>query len=375
AALRKEHFLMDLGTVDNRAYFLPRHVETPVLIYLKSRVAEAAQYWETRAEDINRSLAKYNGTGLPRDYVLEKDPSQWDNFDLFVVGYYWSAKEIHGDKHGRISLGAIASPTYARSLMDKCFQAGATPERVLAMDGEAVADMFHWQSALAGEGILNPGLWKDGWGEEDIREGFRSGEIFLSEATQMEAYLIHGNATAGMPGFLENPEDMGVAMMRRGSSLLLDSRGAPLRLGNRSVATRSHWWGVRRKARNRALSFRLARHLTGTRNQVVESSAFGMIPVRQDLLGEMGLMFGGGWTADVFLTASRQIVENRFTVHPLVEEFTEVGRNYADAHRDLCLPGGDRKTQYDEIRKALDDRYVPRQRGILGAKYPMPASF
>lgn len=371
--LRKEHFLMDLGGVEGRAYFLPRHVETPVLIYLKSRVAEAVQYWEARAGEINGALAKYNGAGLPRDYALEADPSLWDNFDLFVAGYYWSTREIGGDKRGRIALGPIASPAAAKSLMDKCFQAGATPEAVLAMDGEAVTDMFHWQSAIAGEGILNPGLIRDGWGDGDIRDGFRSGEIFLSEATQMEAFLIHGNGTPGMPGFLENPEDMGVAQMPRGSSLMLDSRGQPLRIGSRRVATRSHWWGVPRKARDPALSFRLARHLTDTRNQVVESSAFGTIPVRQDLLGELGLMFGGGWTSEVFHIASRQIVENRFTVHPLVEEFTGVGRNYTDAYRALCLPGQDRKTRYADMRQALEERYVPRQRRLLGAKYPMRA--
>ena len=65
ADLRKEYFLMDLGSVRGQTYFLPRYLETPVLIYLKSQVAEAVQYWDLRKDEINRALAKHNGKGLP----------------------------------------------------------------------------------------------------------------------------------------------------------------------------------------------------------------------------------------------------------------------------------------------------------------------
>ncbi|HKP97224.1 MAG TPA: extracellular solute-binding protein [Fibrobacteria bacterium] len=370
AELRKEYFLMDLGSVRGQTYFLPRYLETPVLVYLKSQVAEAVQYWDLRKDEINRALAKHNGKGLPRNYALEKDPAQWDYFDLFVAGYYWSTKEVQGQKRGRMALGPVGSPATPQGLMDKCFQAGAGTEALLGMSGDAVVDMFQWQSVLIREGVLNPGLIKARWSEEQIRQGFQSGELFLAEATQMEAFLIHGNNTPEMPGLLANPEDMGVALMPKGNSLLLDPRGLALREGRRSVGTRGYWWGVPRKARDRDLSFKLAHYLSNTQNQIVESSAFGMIPVRQDLLGELGLMFGGGWTSDVFQTASQQLVENRFTVAPLVEEFAEIGRNYLNAYQEICLPGTSQETRFEYIRKILEERFIPRQREILGAKYP-----
>ena len=370
AELRKEFFLMDLGSVNGRTYFLPRYLETPVLIYLKSQVAEAVQYWDFRKDEINRALARHNGKGLPRNYVLERDPSQWDYFDLFVVGYYWSAKEVQGQKRGRMALGPLGSPATPQSLMDKVFQTGGAPEALLRMNDEAVVDMFQWQSVMIKEGILNPSLIKTRWDEPGIRDGFKRGELFLSEATQMEAFLIHGNATPEMPGFLANPEDMGVALMPKGVSLQLDARGAALREGRRSVGTRGYWWGVTKQSRNRALAFRLAHYLSNTQNQILESSTFGMIPVRQDLLGEMGLMFGGGWTSEVFQTASRQLVENRYTVVPLIEEFTDLGLNYLAAYGEICMPGALQKTRYEDIRKSLEERYIPRQRQILGAKYP-----
>lgn len=370
AELRKEYFLMDLGSVRGLTFFLPRYLETPVLIYLKSQVAEAVQYWDVRKDEINRALARYNGKGLPRNYALEKDPAQWDYFDLFVVGYYWSTKEVQGQKRGRMALGPVGSPATPQSLMDKCFQTGAAQDALLRMNDDAVVDMFQWQSVLVREGIFNPGLIKGRWSDDQIRQGFQSGELFLSEATQMEAFLIHGNGTAEMPGYLANPEDMGVALMSKGNSVLLDARNAALREGRRSVGTRGYWWGVPRQARNKQLAFQLAHYLSNTQNQIVESSAFGMIPVRQDLLGELGLMFGGGWAADVFQTASQQLVENRFTVAPLLEEFADVGQNYLNAYQDICLPGAGQKTGFEDIRKALEDRYIPREREILGAKYP-----
>ncbi len=370
ADLRKEYFLMDLGSIRGQTYFLPSYLETPVLIYLKSQVAEAVQYWDLRKDDINRALAKYNGKGLPRNYVLEKDPAQWDYFDLFVVGYYWSNKEVQGQRRGRMALGPLGSPSTPQSLMDKCFQTGAGADALLRMNDDAVVDMFQWQSVLVREGILNPNLVKSRWSDDQIRAGFQSGELFLSEATQMDAFLIHGTGTPEMPGFLANPEDMGVALMPRGNSLLLDQRSLAQREGRRSVGTRGNWWGVTRQSRNRGLSYQLAHYLSNTQNQILESSSFGIIPVRQDLLGELSLMFGGGWTSDVFQTASQQLVENRFTVAPLVEEFADVGQNYLNAYEDICLPGGGQRTRFEDIRKELEDRFIPRQRQILGAKYP-----
>lgn len=370
ADLRKEFFLMDLGSLGGRTYFLPRYLETPVLIYLKSQVAEAAQYWDLRKDEINRVLARHNGKGLPRNYVLESDPSQWDYFDLFVVGYYWSVKEVQGQKRGRMALGPLGSPTASQSIMDKAYRSGADAEALLRMDDDAVIDMFQWQSVMIKEGILNPSLVRTRWDEPGIRQGFQGGELFLTEATQMEAFLIHGNGTPEMPGYLSNPEDMGVALMPKGVSMRLDARDAAVSEGRRSVGTRGYWWGVTKQSRNRALAYRLAHYLSNTRNQILESSTFGMIPVRQDLLGELGLMFGGGWTSEVFQTASRQLVENRFTVVPLVEEFTELGANYLAAYREICMPGALQKTRHEDIRKSLEDRYIPRQRRILGAKYP-----
>lgn len=368
--LRHEFFLMDVTALNGQSYFIPRYVETPVIVYLKSQMAEVAQYWEARKDEINRILISYNGKGLPRNYILEKDPAQWDYYDLFVAGYYWSQKEIQGQRRGRMALGAIGSPEAAQSLMDKCYQAGANQDGILRMSDDAVIDMFQWQSIFAKEGILNPELLKAHWSEKEIYEGFQSGELFFAEATQMEAFLIHGNGTKEMPGYLSNPDDMGIALMPHGNSVQLNAQGAPQREGHKSVGTRSWWWGVTRMSPHKNLAYQLAHFLSSTDNQIQECSAFGMVPVRQDLLGELGLMFGGGWTSELFQTASQQLVENKYTTMPLTEDFTELAKNYSDAYQNICLPGSTQKTSFEDIQKALDERYIPRQKQVLGPRYP-----
>ena len=373
ADMRKEFFLMDLGRIKDRYYFIPRYLETPLLVYLKPQVAEAVQYWELRRDEINRALMKYNGRGLPRNYQLEKDPGQWDAFDLFVAGYYWKNKEIRGQKRGRMSLGPLFSHGTPNSLMDKAYQGGAAADGILRMGDEAVLDMFQWQAAAIREGTLNPSLIRSRWSEEQTWQAFQSGELFLSEATQMEAFFIHGNGTPQLPGYLASPEDLGLSIMPRGASLQLDAQGQPVRMGRRSVATRGWWWGISRRSRDRALAYRLARYLSSTEIQIEECTAFGMIPVRQDLLGELGLMFGGGWMSEVFSSAAQQLVENRYTVLPLLEEFPEISRNYQEAFQETCVAGANRKGGFEDIGKILEERYIPRQRVILGAKYPVRA--
>jgi len=370
ADARREFFLMDLPNRPGRTCYLPRFLETPVLIYLKSQVAEAALYWEIRKDEINRALARHNGRGLPTGYALEKDPSKWDAFDLFVAGYYWSQKEVQGQRRGRLALGPQDGPGLAAGLLDGGFQAGAGPDGVLRMGDAPVVDMFQWRSVLIREGVVNPGLVRNAWGTERIRSGFRSGEIFLAVGTQADAFALHGNGTRELPGLLRNPEDMGLAPMPKGASLQLDGRGLPAREGGRSVGTRSWWWAVTREAPDKALAFKLARHLGATRSQIEEGTAFGAMPARHDLLGELGLVFGGGWTSEVFQVASHQIVENRYTTLPLIEEYPEVARNYAAAYREICLPGPGQRTALEDVRRALEERFVPQQRRILGGKYP-----
>ncbi|MBF0432846.1 MAG: extracellular solute-binding protein [Fibrobacteria bacterium] len=375
--LKSEYFLMDLVKLNKHYFYMPRKFETRTLLYLKSYVREAVNNWETLRDEINMVLKRHNKYGLPKDFRLEKDPAEWDYFDIFVVGFYWKSKEISGAKMPRIAHRAKRYPGTALRMMDRAYQLGASPSDILRFNGEPMIDMLMWEALYTQEQIYNPKMYQEEWSGGDIWKGFRSGDVFLSFMTQIDAFFVHGAGTEAMPGFISNPEDMGVAIMPKGVSLLIDQDGAPLREGSRSITTGGWWWGIPRNTPDRQLSFELAHYITNTENQIEGCSGFGMVPVRQDMLSELGLMFGGGWISEVFHVASQQLVENKFTVIPLVDEYSDIGKNYIDAFYDICIGGNtgpDGIIDYNHIQKVLSDKYIPKQKNILQKKYPPPRS-
>ncbi len=371
--LKAEYFLMDLVRINKMYYYFPRKFETRMLLYLKSHVREAVQNWDVYRNDIINVLKKHNGYGLPADYLLESNPGEWDYFDIFVVGYYWKSREIGGKKTPRIAhRGKRYSGTSLR-IMDRAYQMGGSPDDILKGDGDPVVDAFVWEALYARENIYNSRMYQEEWSGSDIWKGFQSGDVFLSFMTQIDAFFVHGAGTDAMPGFLENPEDMGVAVMPKGVSLALNSEGVPQREGNRGITTGGWWWGIPKNTPNKELSFKLAHYITNTENQIEGCSGFGMVPVRQDMLSELGLMFGGGWISDVFHVASQQLVENRFTVIPLIDEYSDLGEVYLDAFFDIVAEGNigeGEAINNEKIKRVLAKKYVPKFKAVLKKKYP-----
>ncbi len=350
--LKQTYFLMDLGKVDDRYYYLPRQFETSMLVYHKPQVVDALDNWESRREEIETVLRKYNGKGLPNHYELEKNPEKWDYFDLFVVGYYWKAREITSVKHGHIAFQSARNYRTALNLIDKAHQSGASQEEVKLMQGEALVDMLRWQAIMAREGLfLDTGL-RERWDENKILQGFATGQVYLSEIIPTHFFLLHGTGHSLVPGMLAAPEELGLSILPQGVSVELNAAGEPVRKGGRGVTTRGSWMGVGKNSPHKEIAFELALHITNTANQIEECSSFGMIPVRQDMLGELGLMFGGGWMSRVFRVASQQMVENRFTTPPLVKDYGDIGENYLKAYDKLVLQSTVVPTR-EEILKEL----------------------
>ena len=368
--LHKEYFLLNLVKENGNLYYLPRKFETRTIVYRKSQVADAVANWTGLRRNITSSLAKYNEQGLPKGYRLEEDPSQWDLFDLYVVGYYWSNTEIDNQKKPRIAHRAKRYPGTALGLIDRAYELGAEKKHILKMDGDPILDMFFWNSVMVREKILNPRMYQEGWSGSDIWKGFQSGDVFLSDMTQIDAFFIHGAGSKDMPGFLKDPDDLGVALMPLGVSLELDSQGKPKRVGARNVTTGGWWWGIPKSAKHPELSLKLIEFITNTENQIEGCSSYGMVPVRKDILGELSLMFGGGWITQVFHVASLQLVENKYTVVPQIEEYWSMGENYIDAYYDICINGLPGRITKENIQRRLQERYIPRQKKLLGKKYP-----
>ena len=239
---------------------------------------------------------------------------------------------------------------------------GATSDEILKMKSDAVADMFFWHSVWIKENIFNPRQFDEAWSGSGIWKGFKTGDVFFSDMTQIDAFFVHGAGTVDMPGFLENPDDLGIALMPLGVSLDLNKKGEAKRVGSRNVTTGGWWWGIPKMAKNKKLAYELAHWITNTQNQIEGCSGFGMVPVRQDILSELSLMFGGGWITDIFYTASRQLVENKYTVIPKVNYFSEVGDLYIDAYYDIAVSGNVSPLTFNEIKRILKTQWSPKQK-------------
>ncbi|MBW2673886.1 MAG: hypothetical protein JRD89_10815 [Deltaproteobacteria bacterium] len=130
---------LERGIIDGKLYYLPRKLETRMVVYVKPRVEEAVRGWKRFEGEINAALKQDNGFGLPAGYVLESDPNHWDYYDLFVVASYWAKTPYFGIKMPRM---AHRGKKYCRTvvgLVDRVFQMGGAAEDVLRMSPGAAA--------------------------------------------------------------------------------------------------------------------------------------------------------------------------------------------------------------------------------------------
>ncbi len=362
-----------LGIIDGKLYYLPRKLETRMMVYLKSKVSDAVNGWKDLKPAINNALKKDNGYGLPAGYKLEADPNQWDYYDLFVAAYYWANTSYNGIKMPRMAHRGKKYEGTVVGLVDRIFQMGGTDTDVLKMSSTPVIDMFVWESVYVKNGLYNPGMWQDPWSGGGIWNAMKDGKVFLAMMHQIDSFFIHGGSNPQMQGYLVNPDDMGLAVMPEGLSFELDKRGIPLRKGTRKAGTTGWWWGIPKTSPNPELSSELAQWITNYNNHLAECKTFGMMPVRKDISSSLKKVFPFDWMADVFNTSIKQIKLNGSTTAPLLKEYSGIGRIYLDAWYSIVAGkdyGKGGKIERAYIEQKIEKTYVPRIKRLLGIKYP-----
>ena len=366
---RQTFVLTSLGAYDGKQFLIPRKFETRIMVYCKSKVADAVAAWRSFRDSINADLKAINGYGLPATYILEADPNKWDFFDVYVAGWIWAHTPYDGKVHGRIAHRGKRYSGTSQRLIDRVFQCKGDDEQVLSMKGEAVVDAFMWEAVYAAS-VYNDRMWKEAFSGADLWKGFGDNEVFMAFMTQIDCFFIHGTGQDGLNGYLKDPADMGVALMPQGCSVSLDKNGSVAREGCKAVTTGGWWWGIPRDAPDPKMSYRLARFITSTKSQINDCSRFGMIPVRKDLLGDMPLLFGGGWITDVYETSFRQLMNNGATTLPVNSRIDDIGNLYLDAWYDIVVNKNgsiDSKVpQWDYIKWVLETKYAPQAAKIVG---------
>ena len=363
-----------LGFFNGKPYYIPRKLETRMLFYLKSKVAEAVAKFPDHRKRIDQELKVQNGFGIPAGYELESDPANWDFYDLYIVGSIWAHEEYNGVKMGRIAhRGARYSGT-ALFLVDRALQLGASANDVLKLTEDKMVEMFVWERMFIRNGIYNQGMWQDPWKGPNIYNAIKDGKVFAAYLQQIDAFLVHGwKDDPSMPSFLPDEGDMGLAVVPQAVSFELDSTGKTVFEGTRSISTGGWWWGIPTTAPNAKLAYNFARYITSRENQASECSRFGMIPVRKDILNKLPEVFDQGWVGEIFKTAVGQVQKNGLTTVPLVAGYAEMSQNLIDAWYALCVEYKETEGElmdFSMLKMRLSSDFLEKQKKILGNEYP-----
>lgn len=338
-AFDETYMLTSLASSDGKHYLIPRKFETRLMVYRKSKVKEVIALWRKHKNDISEQLKMFNGFGLPANFIMEDDPNKWDYYDVYAAGWIWAHSLYNGKMGPKIAHRGKRYSGTSHRVIDRIFQCGGDSSNVITMTGDPVIDAFHWEAVYASGKIYNEKMWKDNWSGSGVWKGFKEGEVFLSFMTQLDCFFIHGTGQDGLDGFLDDPDDMGVAVMPEGCSVELDKNGMPIRKGRRAITTGGWWWGIPSNTPDPVKSYALAKHITSLENQVQGCSRFGMIPVRKDVLSDMNMLFGGDWISMIYNVSFQQLMLNKFTLVPTHSNYGKIAETYLDAWFDIVVSG------------------------------------
>jgi len=349
------YFLVDMYTVNDQVYLIPRKLETRLLAYRKSKVAEAVENWKSVQKKVNKIIKKTNGKGLPKGYLLEADPNEWDFFDLFVAGFYWAKTE----KAGRISHRGKKYEGTVTGLMDRILQCGGTPFDLLDFERESVADMFSWEAMMVKNGVFNSKLWTEKWSGFDIWKAFMAGETHLAFMTQIDCFFL-ANGQKGGPYI--KPEDLGIAVLPAGNSIDLNKEGTtPLREGKHAGSTGGWWWGIPKNSPDPMAAFEFISFINSKEIQQKECGKFGIVPVRMEMIVEPGNYFENPLTQKIFEISQTQLLNNGPNSVPSVKQYKALQNLYLDAFYSIIIKGyrGKKKNvTFKGIQKILKKHYA-----------------
>ena len=341
----------EIGSVGGKTYYIPRKLETYLLFYLESKVKDALDGWEKLGPKIDAALREVNGYGLPAGYKLEKDPAEWDFYDIAVLSFFWANHPYQDLFIPRVAHRGKRYAGTVNELATRVFQLGGDKGDVLAMDAGPVEDFFRWESFFVRSNLYHPGMWERAWSGGDIWKAISSGEVFLCYLHQIDLFFVHGGSDPTMTGYLSDPSDMRVSVMPKGVSLELTGEGLPKREGGHYSNLYGWWWGIPVTSPDPELSYRLARFITSRENQIEECSRFGMFPVRKDVLDDLAEAFDEQWKREIF-EASRKQFDIGTKELPRLKQWPRVGKNYLDAWYDISVKR--RTVERDTISSALE---------------------
>jgi spermidine/putrescine-binding protein len=253
-------------------YGIPRKLETSVLLYRESKVADAVARWPEHLPELEEQLISKTGHGLPNGYALEADPSKWDLYDVFVAGWYWRRSEP------RMMNRSFDYIHTFFSLYEQLSGLSNEPTPKLAAT-PAMIDLFEWEALFRELGLYREQMFVRGEPITGrvVQDAMAKGDIYLTRMHSLGIKLVFDAATP------EVKSDLRAALAPLGVSLQLDSEGAPARIGSRRSAVTGWFWAIPKRAPHPEQAYRLARHLSSNEVAAREMEAFFIQPALKDM--------------------------------------------------------------------------------------------
>jgi maltose-binding protein MalE len=271
---------------DGKLYYLPAEYECNVLVYLTPRVEEAVAGWRRYQSAIDSTFFDLCGRHLPKDYVLEPDPNQWDTLDLLAASWFWANHSQAAPALPRFAFTGAKSYEMFSVLLDRALCQGASLEQALAAPLnldlhplDPVAELFYWDALFARAGLFYKGIW--------LGEGMRVSEIVA--AIQARAVYLAILPSRSL-GELAAVPDLGVATLPAGVSFT----GAPV---SKSGFSNIWFWAIPKTSPSYDLSQRLAKSLVSKQSQLRMREKLSSIPTHRQLLDGTAVSDDEIWAA------------------------------------------------------------------------------
>lgn len=348
-----------------KLFFLPRKLETRLIIYRKSKVADAVKNWKRFRKELDEILEKENDYGLPKDYQLESDANKWDYYDLLVLGYYWANTQYHGEKTARIAHRSKNYGGTVLGIIDRALQLGACDEDIYDMYSfsEGIVDVLHWEAIFRKYNLYCKGMWEgDGLSGSGIYEGIAENGVFLAWMHQLDSLLIFGSEELGIKSHIKDRKDLGIAIMPKGVSFALTKDGLPKRTGSRKAHTFGWFWGIPNNAPGPELALRLAEFITSHEVHLSECRNFFLIPLKKSVRNALNAVLNTDWKAKVYRKSIEQFEINGDRMVPrfkTLADYEEFLHDYYDAFeetvikRRYSLKGANGRVDRDFIKEHL----------------------
>lgn len=247
--------------------YIPDYLEVHVLAYRASKVELARQRWTEQRDAIEKALEAVNGRGLPEGYTLEEDPTEWDDFDIFVLGWTWTKLDENTQPAPRIAIRSASYWPAVEGMIERLNRHGQSSTTWTR--GGPMTDLMVWLALHREHGLQRdkvfsqtPRLRTSG---TSVTKMFAKGDIYLTRVNQLRASEIRQYLKQFQPGF--TTDDIAFAPLPRGVSVDLDESGTPQRTLNQDGLVNAWLWAIPRSSENQETALDVALDIVSAQNQ------------------------------------------------------------------------------------------------------------